>query len=85
MVEKIKGISILEQKEYVKAELKAHDKLEKAGYKLSGIDTKTGKYPILKEENPNTNKEKRTWYYFDSWQEAVEILLKKEIGDKDEV
>lgn len=75
MVKRNKEISIFKQREYVKAELEAHDKLEKAGFKLPGIDKETGKYLVLKEDNPNTNKEKRNWYYFEDWQDAVKNLL----------
>lgn len=80
-INKIEGVSVLKQKEYVKAENKAHDYLIECRFLPQGITADFKKVCVFEYEHPeymnNPNKcGKFTVHYFDDWQEAVEKLCK---------
>lgn len=74
MIKKIEGIAVNQQREYLEAENKAHNKLVKTGFLPQGYDFKKKKYVVFKRENEHKSNEYTEVYYFDSWQEAKEKL-----------
>ena len=74
MIERIEGIAVNQQREFLEAENKAHDELVKAGFLPQGYDFKKKKNVVFKRENEHKRKEHTEVYYFDSWQEAKEKL-----------
>ena len=50
-------------------------RLQAAGYRLEGWDPRTGRRIVARITNENTNRERRTFYDFASWQDAAAALL----------
>ncbi len=63
-------------REKIKRENAAHDELTANGYKPQGYRMNIKKVCVMKIENENRNDEKREVYYFNSWHEAAETLIK---------
>ena len=70
MIIRKKGISILKDKEYVKAENNAYNELVKYGYCPQGVTKDFKKVIVFKIKNKNRNNEKKEIYYFNNYQEA---------------
>ena len=71
MIIRKKEISILKDKEYIKAENNAYNELVKYGYSPQGRTEDFKKVVVFKIENKNRNNEKKEIYYFNNYQEAV--------------
>ena len=83
MVEKIKGISIIKQREYIIAENSAHDELIKNGFIPQGADAGFKTVCVMRFEHPEFYNHpvkcgKREIYHFNNWQEALEELVIKQ-------
>lgn len=81
MVEKIQGVPVTEQPEYLIAEIQAYDRLETYGYTPIDTNNKPGSVRVAKYEHPefSDNPKKRgkaTYLQFKNWQEAAEKLCK---------
>jgi hypothetical protein len=63
-------------REKIKRENIAHDKLTANGYRPQGYRMGIKKVYVMKIENENRNDEKQEVYYFNSWHEAAETLIK---------
>ena len=50
-------------------------RLQAAGYRLEGWDPRTGRRIVARITDENTNRERRAFYDFTSWQEAAATLL----------
>ena len=80
MVNRIDGISVTKQREYINAENKAHDDLIKNGYTPQGADEGFKTVCVMKFEHPElyNNPVKRgncEVYHFKNWQAAAEALI----------
>ena len=76
MIERIEGIPVNKQREYLTAENEAHKELIEAGFLPQGYDFKKKKLVVFKRENEHMSNEHTDVYYFDSWQEAKENLCR---------
>jgi hypothetical protein len=74
MIKRKEGMCVKDDREYLEAENSAYDKLVKYGYIPQGGTKDFKKVVIVKIENENRNNEKREWFYFYNWQEAMETL-----------
>ncbi|QUH21792.1 hypothetical protein [Alkaliphilus sp. B6464] len=74
MVKRKEGMSIIKDREYLKAENNAYDKLVEHGYTPQGITNDFKKVVVFRIENKHRENEKRGIFYFNNWQEAMEIL-----------
>ena len=79
MVERIEGISIFKQREYIFAENKAYDNLVKKGYTPQGIDKDFKSVCVMRFEHPEfwqnpVKRGKREIFHFKNWQEADKNL-----------
>lgn len=77
MIKRIEGICILQQRDYIEAENKAHDNLVANGYLPQGRDNNFKTVCVMKIENEHRNNEKRDIWHFANWQEAEESLIKQ--------
>lgn len=80
MVKKIEGVAVNKQKEYIKAENKAHDDLIQNGYTPQGADKGFKTICVMKFEHPEfwgnpAKRGKCEVYHFKNWQEAAESLI----------
>lgn len=71
MIIRKKEISILKDKEYIKAENNAYNELVKYGYYPQGATKDFKKVIVFKIKNKNKNNEIRDIYYFNNYQEAA--------------
>ena len=71
MIIRKKGISILKDKEYIKAENNAYNELVKYGYYPQGVTKDFKKVIVFKIKNKNKNNEEKEIYYFNNYQEAA--------------
>lgn len=70
MIIRKKGTSVLEDKEYIKAENNAYNELVKYGYCPQGVTKDFKKVIVFKIKNKNKNDEEKEIYYFNNYQEA---------------
>lgn len=70
MIIRKKGTSVLEDKEYIKAENNAYNELVKYGYCPQGVTKDFKKVIVFKIKNKNKNNEEKEIYYFNNYQEA---------------
>lgn len=70
MIIRKKEISILKDKEYIKAENNAYNELVKYGYCPQGVTKDFKKVIVFKIKNKNKNNEEKEIYYFNNYQEA---------------
>lgn len=71
MIIRKKEISILKDKEYIKAENNAYNELVKYGYCPQGVTKDFKKVIVFKIKNKNKNNEEKEIYYFNNYQEAA--------------
>ena len=71
MIIRKKEISILKDKEYIKAENNAYNELVKYGYLPQGVTKDFKKVIVFKIKNKNKNNEEKEIYYFNNYQEAA--------------
>ena len=71
MIIRKKGTSVLEDKEYIKAENNAYNELVKCGYYPQGVTKDFKKVIVFKIKNKNKNNEEKEIYYFNNYQEAA--------------
>ena len=71
MIIRKKGTSVLEDKEYIKAENNAYNELVKYGYYPQGTTKDFKKVIVFKIKNKDTNNEEKEIYYFNNYQEAA--------------
>lgn len=71
MIIRKKGTSVLEDKEYIKAENNAYNELVKYGYCPQGVTKDFKKVIVFKIKNKNKNNEEKEIYYFNNYQEAA--------------
>ena len=71
MIIRKKGTSVLEDKEYIKAENNAYNELIKYGYYPQGVTKDFKKVIVFKIKNKNKNNEEKEIYYFNNYQEAA--------------
>lgn len=71
MIIRKKGTSVLEDKEYIKAENNAYNELVKYGYYPQGVTKDFKKVIVFKIKNKNKNNEEKEIYYFNNYQEAA--------------
>lgn len=83
MVERIENVSVFEQKQWIEAENKAHDRLVEAGYLPQGYDFKKKCNVVFKRENEHKSNEHTDVMYFKEWQEAADFLLDKIVKTTD--
>lgn len=82
MIEKIEGVSVIKQREYIIAESNAHDELVKNGYTPQGADKGFKSVCVMKFEHPEfcynpVRCGKCEVFHFKNWQEAAFVLLNK--------
>ena len=83
MLEKIDGISTLNQREYLQAEHNAHEALLKAGYLPQGYDFKTKDIVVFKRVNEHKRDEHTDVMHFKNWQYAKDCLVDKLVKTTD--
>lgn len=74
MINKIKGVCVGEQREYISAENEAYETLLNNGFLPNGMTKDFKKVVVFKIENEHKNNEKKEVFYFNNWQEAKESL-----------
>ena len=63
-------------REQIRKENEAHEKLLKAGFKPQGKDVRANKVVVFEQSAENFNA-----YYFNSWSEAVSVLIDRTAPD----
>jgi hypothetical protein len=63
-------------REQIRRENEAHKKLKQAGFKPQGKDVRANKVVIFEQSTENFNV-----YYFNSWSEAVSVLIDRTAPD----